>query len=379
MLITDKQFRALIEVEGPHRVTLYMPTERDGDGRKARENFEQLLQDAADRLQDRGKSKEEALKFLHRAYELLDDRGFWTYLSDGLAVYISDEEFEHYILPLDFESFLYVGRHFYLRPILPVLSGEGRFFLLALGHNDINLYEGTHYSLRPVEIENLIPVDFAEAMKTAYAESDVRMYTGEGPTAKPIQHSRGEKAPKEIRDIRGYFRQIDEGLNIALEGLRAPLILAAPQRLVPVFLDITNYPDTMSFHVEGDPTDFSEEYLHDRAWKQLQEHHKTVKDNYREQFSDMKEAGKAATEDTKVIDAAYEGKVKVLFTQKSAHVWGAYDTDKKVVKFHERRRPDSEDLVERAAVKTFEKGGRVYDVAKDHMPQPGFKMNAAFE
>jgi len=379
MLITDKQFKALREAEGQHCITLYMPTQREGDGQKAREHFEKLLQDAASRLQERGKSKEEAFKFLHRAYELLDDRGFWTYLSDGLAVYVSDEIFEHYILPVDFESFIYVGRHFYLRPVLPVLSGEGRFFLLALGHNDINLYEGTQYSLRPIEIENLIPVDFAEAMKTAYAESDVRMYTGEGPTAKPIQHSRGEQAPKEIRDIRGYFRQIDEGLNIALEGLRVPLILAAPQRLVPVFLDITNYPDTMSFHVEGDPVDLSNEFLHTRAWTQLTEHHKTIKDNYREQFSDMKEDDKATSEEAEVINAAYGGKVKVLFTRKKAHIWGVYDEEEQQVKLHDRHRPDSEDLVERAAVKTFEQGGRVYDVEKDEMPEADSKMNAAFQ
>lgn len=376
MLITNKQFITLTNAEGGRCASIYLPGTGEGDGQKERKRFGELLDEVNGKLTERGSSKEEAGQFLQQGYELLDDSEFWLTLTAGLAVYVSEKGMEHYVLPLEVDPFTYVGHRFYLRPILPILSGEGRFFMLALGSENIRFYEGTEHSLRPIMIENLIPVDFAEAMETAYEKSDVRMYTGEGPTAKPIQHTRGEQAPKEIREIRAYFRQIDEGLMNILEEQRVPLILAAPERLVPIYQELTNYPDTANYFVEGDPEDKSAEYLHQRAWKKLQDEQKTIRQQYKKQFPGLLEEDKASFDEPTILKTAEKGDVAILFLRKKDHEWGAFKDGE--VEIHKSRRPDSIDLMDAAAVQTYLHGGKVFQLDQEEMPRPAAKMNAVF-
>jgi hypothetical protein len=51
-----------------------------------------------------------------------------------------------------------------MKPLLPLLSGDGQFYILALSQNGVRLLQGTRYSVSEVELED-IPGDLAETLR----------------------------------------------------------------------------------------------------------------------------------------------------------------------------------------------------------------------
>jgi len=70
-----------------------------------------------------------------------------------------------------------VSDHCYLKPLLPLLTDNGRFYILAMSQNEIRLLEGTHYSVQQVELPEEVPESLAEALKYEEAENEVWLYS----------------------------------------------------------------------------------------------------------------------------------------------------------------------------------------------------------
>ena len=71
----------------------------------------------------------EARKLLEPAKKLIEDYDFWQQQSDGLAMFLAPELFRHYRLPLSFEELVVVTDRFHLKPLMPLLSDDGQYFV----------------------------------------------------------------------------------------------------------------------------------------------------------------------------------------------------------------------------------------------------------
>ena len=114
-----------------------------------------LLQKAEEELVARGMRRPEALALLSEARALLLDAMFWSQQSDGMAVLVSPTLTATYRMPVSFEELLVVNKDFHLKPLLPTLAGDGRFYLLALSQKAVRLLEGTRDSIEEVQAESL--------------------------------------------------------------------------------------------------------------------------------------------------------------------------------------------------------------------------------
>ena len=98
------------------------------------------------------REKEEADDYLARARELLKDPMFWQHQEDGLAVFLAEGTLRTYRLPMAVRELGFVGDRWYLKPLLPLLIGDGRFFILALSQNRVRLFEGKREGARVVAL-----------------------------------------------------------------------------------------------------------------------------------------------------------------------------------------------------------------------------------
>ena len=89
--------------------------------------------------------------------KLLDDSNFWRHQSEGLALFISKDFFRSYTLPVDFGELSYISNHFYLKPLVPLFSGDERFYLLSLQPDKVRLFEATRYRCDEIDIEDKVP------------------------------------------------------------------------------------------------------------------------------------------------------------------------------------------------------------------------------
>jgi hypothetical protein len=350
-----------------------MPTHRVG--REVQQNpirLKNLLGKAQDRMVAGGVRASEARELLEPAEMLLHDGLFWQHQSDGLALFVSPETFHHYRLPFDFEELVVVTDRFHIKPLLPLLSGDGRFYVLALSQNEIRLLQGTRYSVSELDLED-VPESLAEALKWDDPEKRLQWHTQTGDRTDgeraAIFHGHGVASADDPKNyILRYFHQVDEGLRDLLRDEEAPLVLAAVDYLLPIYKKANSYPHLVDEGIEGNPEEMSAEELHEQAWAIVHPLFLSAQKEAAAQYRQLAGSEQASGDLREVVPAAYHGRVDTLFVAVGLQWWGAFDLDTNAVHLHERAEPGDEDLLDLAAAYTLLNRGTVYAVEPEKVP-----------
>jgi hypothetical protein len=88
------------------------------------------------------------------------------------------------------------------------------------------------------------------------------------------------------------------------------------------------------------------------------------------QFSGQKN-GLSSKSLNKILPQAYNGQIETLFIANGAEQWGEFNPDTSKVYFHEEESIGNEDLMDLAASLTIARGGTVYVVDSDKVPDGG--------
>ena len=379
MLIKKKDIHQLSQIRENYCISIFIPTHRSGfDNAKIDQlNFKNALGEARIELEKRKIVPNELHKAFQPAYELLEEESFWNNMSDGLAVFIAPSHFEYYELPIAFNSFVHVSDRFYLRPLLPMFAGDGRFFVLALSQNQVRFFEGSRHSITPVIIEDLVPEDLEEALLLDENEANLQIKSNGQHNSHYFGHGAGKDGKNVQREK--YFRQVDDGLMEMLYDETEPLLIASVDYLTPLYKSISNYPYIMETNIKGNPEHWSPMQLHERAWQIMEPHFKAKQRTAEKEFNHKFAKHEAAISTHDVVPAAYNGKIQTLFVDKNtAPLWGVYHTDKARIEIHQERKENSICLLNATAIQTFLQGGKVYNVQSEEMPFPFALMNANY-
>ena len=139
---THDDLQALLVNHQTPCISLFTPTTR-GVGHEDSKRFKNLVGELEERLPASGQGGSEIKGLLRPAQALLDDPPFWQNVSQGLAVFISPEIVRPYRLPIPVPEQVIVAERFHIRPMLPLLTGDGRFYVLALSQKNVRLLHGT--------------------------------------------------------------------------------------------------------------------------------------------------------------------------------------------------------------------------------------------
>jgi hypothetical protein len=133
-----------------------MPTFRTGtESQQNQIRLKNLLRGAEEKVLAAGLRPQEVKEFLEPALTLTTNVLFWRRQSDGLAVFRSRDLFRTFTLPEVFDEALTVAERFHVRPLLPLLQEDRRFYILALSQKELRLLEGTCQNVREIEIESV--------------------------------------------------------------------------------------------------------------------------------------------------------------------------------------------------------------------------------
>ncbi len=364
-------------------VSIYMPTHRAG--REVQQDsirLKDLLDQAEERLISEGLRAPEARDMLDPARDLFEDSFFWQHQSDGLAVFLSAETTRYYRLPLDFEDLVVVGDRFHVKPLLPLLSGDGRFYVLALSQQEIRLLHGTHYSVDEVNLEE-VPETLTRVLRWNDPEKRLQFHTttrtpgGEG--AHPmvgggrpaVFHGHGVASADDPKDyIARYFHRVDDGLSEVLGDESVPLVLAGVDYLHPMYREANTYPHLLDEGIERSPEELSAQELHRLAWAIVQPLFLAEREEAADAYRQLTGTGsERASEDVEeIVPAAHGGRVEALFVALDVQKWGIFDPEAYTASVHREAGPESKDLLDVAAVHTFLNGGTVYAVEAEQVP-----------
>jgi len=370
-LLSRDELKRLAAQEDGVFVALYMPTERAGAETRGNSiRFKSLLRKAAALLEEHGMRTPEVRDLLRPAHRLQADGDFWQHQSDGLAAFLTHGFFRYYRLPLAFAELAVVTRRLHLKPLLPLLSSDGRFFVLALSQNRIRLLQGTRYRETEVEVEAM-PRSLAEALRYDDPESQLQFHTGAPRGAgrhAAIYHGHGVGTDDAKDTILRYFRQIDTALHEVLREEQLPLILAGVEYLHPIYRDASTYPHLIDKGITGNPDRLSSEELRERAWSIVEPIFQRAQQEALEKYRQLEGTRRASNDVRQVVLASHDGRVETLFAALGSQQWGAFDPLRREVQLRDQAAPGDEDLSDLAALRALLTGAAVYALQPERMP-----------
>ena len=155
-VLKHSNLEQLMEISREWCVSIYMPTHKLGrEQQQDPIRLNNLLTRAREKLLKYGLRKPEVQTLLRPAEDLLTNwEDFWQHQSDGLAIFLSDGFFKVLRLPLKFEELVVISRTFHLKPLLPLFSKDGKFYILAVSMNEIRLFLGTKDTINQIDLVN---------------------------------------------------------------------------------------------------------------------------------------------------------------------------------------------------------------------------------
>lgn len=167
--------------------------------------------------------KPEIEALLNPAQERLQDDSFWQHQADGLAFFLARDFAQYFCLPERFEELAVVEHRFHLKPLFPLISGDGAFYLLALSQNEVRLFHGSRYHISEVELDDDVPRSLADALGHDLTDEHLQFHTGGGDVSSPTYHGQGAGQDDVKPEIRKFFALLDKGLKKSLGLSKAPL------------------------------------------------------------------------------------------------------------------------------------------------------------
>jgi len=378
-LLKETQFKELAEFHGPHCASIFIPTERVSEGvkeSKDRIHFEQEVRAVRDRLREYGLSDRAIEAMLEPAMKLASDSGFWRRMSDGLAVFIAPDYFKYLTVPVRFESYSYVADHFYVKPLMPLFSGDGRFFILALTLHGAQFYEATRHTLSEVYVRDLTPARLEEVVGYDYEEKSLQYRSQGMGGAGAVFHGQGRQKDKRREEVLQYCRAVDKGLLEMLHDERVPMVVACVDFLFPIYQEVNQYKYLAEEHVSGNPEQIEAIALHEKAWEKVRSLFEQPRWEKKQQYDELKHTERASFEVADIVPAAVNGRIDTLFVQNRADVFGRFDPAANAVVMEEDKDISNASLLNLAVVKTFLQKGRVFLVEPEDMPEEGTLVNA---
>ena len=263
-----------------------------------------------------------------------------------------------------------------MKPLLPLFSGNGQFHILAISKNQARLFKGTRQIVKEIELENA-----PEGMSDVQVDEDpgnvpLRVSNALGSSElsyNKVGQGQANQSDYEDNQLSKYLKQVDEITCEIERKEKVPLVLAGVEYLIPIYKGISKYPYIVDEFIKGNPELLSGEELRDMAWKIVEpiftEDQRVAEAKF-EQFSGQRNK-LFSTKLNKIIPAAYNGQIESLFIADEMEQWGRFDHDNNKIEFYEDENMGDEDLLEYASVLTLSRGGKVFAVDKENVPEGG--------
>lgn len=366
--ISRTELKTLLEMRNGPCVSIYVPVIRaGGEVRQNQVRTKNLLASAEQQLLQNGMRALDAADFIRRGHDLNGDYRFWERRGDGLAMFGTKEWFRGYHLPIEVPELAVVAKRFHLKPLLPLILSDERFYILALSQNQVRLFHVFRHRTHEVPLPKEVPTSLAEALRYDDPEKQQQYHTGV-PGRQAVFHGHGFAGEVDKDNLLRYCQQIDNGLKGLLAEEHVPLILAGVDYLLAIYRQVNSYPHLVKEEISGSPDREHPEQLHTQARGILEPYFKEARRVAEEEFYRLQGTGYTSTGIMEVLPAAVAGRVAVLFTPMDKQLWGRYDPFTGQVEIHPEEMPGDEDLLDLAAVQTYLHGGTVYAVEPAQMP-----------
>lgn len=370
--LSQDDIQELLDWKNPPCVSIFLPTERSGPQQQQNPiRLKNVIHKAQQILCDRGMNRPEAERILAPLQSLQADIEQWTHLSEGLACFCAPDFYRCFHLPMPLEEAIYVNERFHIKPVVPLLGSNARFYVLALTQSTAKLYEATRYSIHELALP---PLEGSGARIDA--SEQVLSSAGVSTSSDALAQIQPGQSEQTKADILNFFHRVDREVGRLLRRQRAPLVLACVGYLAPIYETANHYNPLLKAKVPGNPDRWSLDELRSHGWKLAEPYFRQDQSRAINEWNNAAKVSKVSTDVREVVLAADEGRVGTLFVKKGAAQWGRLDREHREVELQSDEVPSGEELLDYAAARTLGNGGEVYLL--DELPQTKSPVAATF-
>jgi hypothetical protein len=371
--VSRQDVRQLLATRPGPCVSLFLPVRVSGpEGQQGPIRLKNLVRAAKERLIDRGMRPADARDFVEPLMGMGTEPAFWQQSGSGVALFHSKQATRALHLPLDFQETVIVSERFFIKPLLPLLVGDGRFFVLGLNQKGVRLLEATRDRMRQVEVPGM-PGSLDEAL--GYEDERRRFHNsgrqGPGGPQPNVYRGKGSLVDVESGDVEKYFRLVDRAVRPFMNGTHAPLVLAALPEFIPVYRSVNSYNHLLEASVSLNPQWVDDASLHAQAWAAAAPAFAEEQKQAAARYWPLVHSNRATSDLQEVVRAAIQARVDVLFVDEKADVRGDLDEATGRPALHPNLAHGRDDLIDVAAAETLNSGGTVYAGSADRVPGGG--------
>jgi hypothetical protein len=379
--ITREEIRDLLQLSGRPCVSIYMPTFRAGaETQQNPIRLKNLLRSVQEKLEESGMESAGATELMAPVRELVEDPTFWQELGQGLIVFRSPEVLRTYRLSSPLDGLAMVNERFHVKPLFTLLAEDRPFYVLAISLKNIRLISATRHHAEELAIPG-VPHSLAEALGDLTRQySQFQAGTSAKTVARsPIFHGHGTGEDNLKAEIVQFFNLADKALLKHMDR-NAPVVLAGVEYLLPRYKETTELLHVLDEGLTGNAEGLSPEELRDKAWEIVEPVLTADRRKAAELYGNLLGTGRASSRYEEILPAAHDGRIDTLFVSRGVRLWGTYNVQAREAKLQEdqdAQQTGEEDLLDLAAIQTFQNGGQVYAVPQQEVPD-GQAMAAVF-
>lgn len=373
-------FKKLSEIHKPHCISIYLPMFKKGmeqNQEMGPATLKSHINELEKALHTYGLKDPEIKAYLNPLYSLVENRELWRNPSDGLAIFLEKESgMQYFQLPVSFNPVNYLSDHFYMLPLFPLYQQNGAFFILALSRDYVRLYKADRYSLEDLNLEIHAPKQLEEVVGYDYEQKTLQFRTGQGGYHGTF-HGHGEGKDDAKPELIKFFKEIDKAVRELLGDSQAPLIVAGVARWHSLYKEVNSYPNLYEEALWGDPEFKDINVLHQEAWESIAPYFKAQLNTKIGAYRNQEHLPITSNQLSDIIPAAINGRIDTLFMEKGTDQYGTY-TGKRCLILDSEKTEKNSSLFNKVALDTFLKGGKVFMLNQEDMPNSGRPLNALF-
>ena len=359
-LICRKDVEELTHRATHPAVSIYLNTGQGTSSRQSIRRYLHLLHAAEHLLQVRrepfGSGVHNALE---EAYALADANEFWNQTEQSAAIFLTDDYFRAFHLPVSVQEQSVVNGRFRLKPLLQVLTFDATFAILVLSQIHPRLYQASRFELAEIAVPGMPQ----PRRQVGRGEQEDRPQLREADPFFDTKEARRE-------ELIDYLRAVDHAVLPILNHRALPLVLVGGEHQVALYRQLSHYAQIEPQAVEGAPDRLSGRALQSEAYMAIQ---KNLRDGIAVKLQRLRElegvgSPKAVSGVEEIIRDVAVGKVSELFVAGDHEEQGRI-SESGVVELLGHPAPDSYDLLDVAAIQAHLAGAEVYVLPEAELPE----------
>ena len=370
-LLTIESLAELTSVHQPPCLSLYQPTHRrHPENQQDPIRFRNLMKELDRSLRQKYPAVETRL-LLEPFEAFAHDDAFWNHTLDGLAVLGGPSLWRVFRLQRPVAALAVVADSFHTKPLRRLLQSVGRYQVLGLSLQKIQLFEGNRDALDEIDPAPGVPRTITEALGDELTEPHVTVasYGGTGQASMSMHHGHGGKQDEVDSDAERFFRAVDRAVlehHSRPSGL--PLILAALPEHHHLFHQISHNPFLMAEGIMINPDTLPIDALRERAWQVVEPQYQARLAALADEFAVAQSKGLGSDDMAQVAQAAAAGRVATLLIESDRQVAGRLDGATGRIEGADRSHPQVDDLLDDLGELVGKRGGEVLVLPAERMP-----------